>query len=196
MFYAFGANLDEDNGLNYPTDESIMAKIQAGNLDLLGVLYARYSKKAYRLCYRTVMDSEMAEDLVQEAFLRVLRYRTQFRGESRFSTWLYTIVRNVCLDHVRKRTREHAAVGEFSSDPTGRDEAMWLDTSEMSAVKIAFDGLQPEQKRLLVLSRVDGIGYKEIAEELGFTEGAVRVRIHRTLRKLKSDIDGLKEFES
>lgn len=173
-----------------------MVKIQDGHLDLLGVLYARYSEKAYRLCYRTVTDSEMAEDLVQEAFLRVLRFRAQFRGDARFSTWLYTIVRNVCLDHVRKRTRENAAVGEMRIDPTGCEQSMSLDTSEMSAIKRAFDALKPEQKKMLVLSRVDGIGYKEIAEKLGFTEGAVRVRIHRALRKLKSDIARLKEFET
>ena len=66
----------------------------------------------------------------------------------------------------------------------------------MSATKKAFDALNPDQKRLLVLSRVDGIGYREIAEKLGFSEGAVRVRVHRTLRKLKSDIARLEELET
>lgn len=173
-----------------------MAKIQAGHLDLLGVLYSRYAEKAYRLCYRTATERDVAEDLVQETFLRVLRFRGQFRGESRFSTWLYSIVRNVCLDHMRKRSREHEAFAELRCDPLDCDASMLLDTSEMSATKRAFDALQPQQQEMLILSRVDGIGYKEIADRLGSTEGAIRVRIHRTLRKLKKDIARLKELET
>lgn len=172
-----------------------MQKVQAGHLDLLGVLYTRYSDKAYKLCWRIVADNDVAEDLVQEAFLRVLRFRAQFRGDSQFSTWLYTIVRNVCLDHVRTRSRERAAVSEMRFDPTGFDESLSLDTSAMSATKKAFDALRPEQKTILMLSRVDGIGCKEIGEKLGVNAGAVRVRIHRTLRKLKSEIARLREME-
>jgi RNA polymerase sigma-70 factor (ECF subfamily) len=126
----------------------------------------------------------------------VLRFKAQFRGESRFSTWLYSIVRNVCLDHLRKRSRENEVASEMRVDATGCDDSMSLDTSEMSATHKAFEALKPEQKRLLVLSRVEGIGYKEIARILGFSEGAVRVRIHRTLRKLKSDIARLEELET
>ena len=170
--------------------------IQEGSLDLLGVLFTRHSRRAYALCYRMVADSDIAEDLVQESFLRVIRYRDSFRGEARFTTWLHSIVRNVCLDYLGKQSREHLAASELAADATTNETSTPLDDSDMSITKLAFDSLTSEQQQLLVMSRIDGVGYKEIASHLGSTEGAARVRVHRTMLALKSAIERLKEAQS
>ncbi len=173
-----------------------MAQIQEGHLDLLGVLFSRHSKRAYRLCYRMVGDGHTSEDLVQESFLRVLRYRKNFRGDSHFSTWLYRIVTNVCLDHLHARSKEVAAFDELVAESANFDSEMAPDDSDVGIVEAAFEALSPGQRELLVMSRIDGVGYREIAAHYGVTEGAARVRVHRTVRELKSSVTKLMEAES
>jgi RNA polymerase sigma-70 factor (ECF subfamily) len=173
-----------------------MTKIQEGHVDLLGILFSRHSQKAYAQCYRMVGDGHTSEDLVQESFLRVLRYRMKFRGDSRFSTWLYRIVANVCLDHIGARRKEDAAFDELASDVEHLDSVTPPDESDGSATMVAYDALLPDQQELLVLSRIDGVGYKEIAARFGITEGTARVRVHRTVRELKSNIIKLTESET
>jgi len=173
-----------------------MTKIQEGHIDLLGILFSRHSKNAYAQCYRMVGDSQTSEDLVQESFLRVLRYRMKFRGDARFSTWLYRIVANVCLDHIGARRKEDAAFEALASDTDCLDSVTLPDESDIGIAKTAYDALLPEQQELLVLSRIDGVGYKEIAARYDISEGAARVRVHRTVRELKSNIIALTESES
>jgi RNA polymerase sigma-70 factor (ECF subfamily) len=173
-----------------------MARIQEGDLDLLGILFARHSKKAYALCYRIVGDGHISEDLVQESFLRVLRYRRNFRGDSRFSTWLYRIVKNVCLDHIGAQRKEDAAFEGLVAESANFDSLTVPDESDVGIAKAAFEALSPDQRELLVMSRIDGVGYKEIAAHFGVTEGAARVRVHRTVRELKASVTKLTEAES
>lgn len=173
-----------------------MAKIQDGHLDLLGILFSRHSKKAFELCFRMVGDAHTSEDLVQESFLRVLRYRKTFRGDARFSTWLYRIVKNVCLDHIGARNREDAAFEELKMASEEDLTPATPDDGDFGMVKAAFDALSAAQRELLVMSRIDGVGYKEIAAHFGMTEGAARVRVHRTVRELKSNVSKLTDAES
>lgn len=173
-----------------------MAKIREGHLDLLGVLFSRHSKKAYALCYRMVGDGHASEDLVQEAFLRVLRYRKSFRGDSRFSTWLYRIVSNVCLDHLGARSKEKAALEEMVAESADVDGLTPPDDSDVGVARAAFEALSAAQQELLVMSRIDGVGYREIAAHFGVTEVAARVRVHRTVRELKSNLTRLSESGS
>jgi RNA polymerase sigma-70 factor (ECF subfamily) len=186
----------EGNGLSYPSDEAVMAKIQDGHLDLLGILFTRHSRKAYELCYRMVGDAHTSEDLVQESFLRVLRYRKSFRGEARFSTWLYRIVKNVCLDHIGAQNKENAAFEELKAESADDHSLAIPGDSDLGVVKAAFEALSTVQRELLIMSRIDGVGYREIAAHFGLSEGAARVRVHRTVRELKSNVTKLTEVES
>ena len=189
-------SVHEGIGLSVPSDEAVMCKIQEGRLDLLGILFTRHSDRAYALCYRMVGDSATSEDLVQEAFLRVLRYRDKFRGDSRFTTWLHRIVRNVCLDHLGTKGRERAAVDALAADADRGEGFTTIDDSEISITRLAFDKLSAQQQECLVLARIDGVAYRDIAARLGTSEGAARVRVHRALRELQSQIDTLSESES
>lgn len=173
-----------------------MSKIQEGQLDLLGVLFARHSRRAYAQCFRTVGNSESCDDLVQEAFLRVLRYRDNFRGESLFSTWFYRIVRNVCYDHLGARKKEGAAYDKLATEQESAEAHAPIDDSEVSVTRVAFEKLSHDQQQLLIMARIDGCGYREIAARIGTTEGAARVRVHRTITQLQSIIDDLSEAPS
>jgi RNA polymerase sigma-70 factor (ECF subfamily) len=173
-----------------------MAKVQDGHLDLLGILFTRHSKKAHELCYRMVGDAHISEDLVQESFLRVLRYRKSFRGDARFSTWLYRIVKNVCLDHIGAQSKEDAAFEELKAESADDHSLATPGDGDFGVVKAALEALSAVQRELLVMSRIDGVGYKEIATHFGLTEGAARVRVHRTIRELKSNVSKLTEVES
>ena len=175
--------------MTYPPDDKVMAAIQEGHFELLGVLFERYHHKALGLCLTMVHDRSLADDLVQEAFIRVLRYRKSFKDGSSFGAWLYRIVRNVCLDQLHSRKREQAAIER--ADWTDGDDATGNPWSESEDLRIpvlrsALGKLPPEQREALVLKRVHGLSYKEIAERCNSSEGAVRVRAHRALKELRA----------
>lgn len=173
-----------------------MAKIQEGHLDLLGVLFTRHSHKAFALCYRMVGDGDKSNDLVQEAFLRVLRYRDSFRGDASFATWLYRIVTNVCLDHLGSERRTDVLRERLATEAGMGESFLTIDESEVSVVSAAFQRLSADKQQLLTQSRIEGFGYKEIASNLGISEGAARVRVHRIVSELRSIMDDLKETSS
>ncbi len=89
-----------------PADESLMCQVAGGDPDALGALFARHHHRVHALCFRYVGDSTTADDLVQESFLRVQRYGKSFDGRARFTTWLYRLVRNVCMDHLASSERD------------------------------------------------------------------------------------------
>jgi RNA polymerase sigma-70 factor (ECF subfamily) len=167
-----------------------MSAVRAGQTDFLGVLFERYSREAFGLCRRMVGDAASADDLVQESFLRVLRYRGSYSAGARFAPWLFRIVRNVCLDHIAARQRESAVYEQAASEhPERRFVAPHEpDPERVDQLKRALGRLSPEQRSVLLLKRVDGLSYAQIAERLGTTEGAERVRAHRALRRLRTII--------
>jgi RNA polymerase sigma factor (sigma-70 family) len=169
------------------TDESLMRAVAAGDLDLLGCLFDRRHGAVHSLCYRLVGSADAADDLTQEVFLRVLRFRHSYRGEASFRTWLYRITYNVCMNYRRRvratpEVRADAALYHGASEPP-RD-------SEIDAtVEAGLAALSPQERTVLVLSRYEGLTYTEIAAVLGSTPGAIRVRAHRALRALRARLE-------
>lgn len=189
---------------DYPSDEATMRAIQAGHLDLLGVLYRRHRGSVSRQCSGLIGESDIVDDLVQESFLRVLRYRESFRGEARFSTWLYRIARNVCLDHLTGMKKEVAIGDELSVDgdgvslpPSGGGVAPPISESERVSVLRSALAMLPEEKReLLTLYRLEGLTYAQLSRRFGVSEGALRVRVHRAMTQLKAIFDSLWDASS
>lgn len=181
--------------MDYPTDEAIMHAIQGGDSDLLGLLFTRHSGKVFARCFQLVGDRNEADDLVQDSFLRVLRYRDSFKARARFSTWLYRIVTNVCLDHLRARGREVAGLRDLAATPAegwGHAEP----SNRLSLTREALGRLPADKRKLLVRARLRGVGYAELARAAGVSEGAIRVRVHRALRELRSILESLGEGAS
>lgn len=173
-----------------------MMAIAAGHVDLVGTLFTRHSPRAFAQCVRLVGDRQVADDLVQEAFLRVLRYRASFRGEARFTTWLYRIVRNVCLDHLKASNRAAEVAARVASEQDELDPAGALDDPDLTQLRAALERLAPQKRELLVMCRVEGLGYAQIAERLGASEGAIRVRVHRAVGELRAILTALEGGDS
>ena len=162
-----------------------MRAAQAGDLDALGELFVRHQSRVYALCYRLTNDESAADDLTQESFLRVLRYGHSFSGQSKFTTWLYRVVRNRCNDYHTARSRDMKHQETFAADPTaGRTDPV-IESDRPELLREALARMSPEKREILVLSRYQKLKYREIAELCQESVGTIKVRAHRAMRELR-----------
>lgn len=188
-------------------DESaLIKKIKDGDLDAFSELVQIYEKKAFNFTYRMLKDTHLAEDATQEAFLRVFSKIDSFRQNSSFSTWFYTILNNICLDILRKKSRqaETVSIGQTNSD----DEEFELQIEDSSpgpyeslqkkdAILIlenALKELSEEHRAVIIMRDIDGREYEEIAKILGISLGTVKSRLSRARLSLRKLLDESKEL--
>ncbi len=165
-----------------------MIKVRDGDLDRLGLLFERYKRPLYGFFYGLNREQELCEDLVQNTFFRILKYRHLFRGEGDFKAWMFHIARNVNNDHYRKskvnlkddleKWQERLSHGENRSTEMQQEE-------EHQMLSMAMDRLPVDKREILLLSKYQEKKYHEIGEILGCTEGAVKVKVFRALQELK-----------
>lgn len=171
------------------TDNALMLKVKAGDTDRLGLLFERYHRALYSFFYRLTSKSEVSEDLVQNVFLRMLKYRHTYTGAGEFKTWMYHLARNVHADHYQKNKRLGFSDDFSHLENVLRDDVTMEDQTrkeeEMHLLQQALNRLDVEKREVLVLSRFQELKYKEIAELYGCTEGAIKVRAFRALDELK-----------
>jgi RNA polymerase sigma-70 factor (ECF subfamily) len=172
------------------TDRELLAELARGEVGALGELFERHHDRVRALCYRLTGDPQVADDLLQESFLRILRYGSGFKGQAAFTTWLYRLVRNVCIDHMRSEDRIRAGNASWASDQA---LDVMPDTSDprLDRLRTALYRLAPEKREVLVLSRYEGMSYAEIAEVCETTVGAIKVRAHRAMRELRARFEEL-----
>jgi RNA polymerase sigma factor (sigma-70 family) len=163
-------------------DEDVMLQVRNGEVDMLGVLFDRYQTSLFNFYSKMTQDRSVSEDLVQEVFLRILRYRQSYRPGTAFRTWMYQIARNTRIDQVRKVRPETTLacepVAASLSDPAQQQQQALL-------LKRALMHLPEDKREILVLSRFQELKYDEIARLLGCEIGAVKVRVHRALQQLR-----------
>jgi RNA polymerase sigma-70 factor (ECF subfamily) len=134
-------------------------------------------------------DSDLSEDLVQNVFVRILRYRTLFRGDGEFRTWMFHIARNVSHDQYRKKKINASDSLEAWQERLGTNEnraTEYEQHEDLELLSMAMDRLPDEKREILLLSKYQEKKYKEIAELLGCTEAAVKVKVFRAVQELKS----------
>jgi len=180
-----------------PTDEELMRAVQAGDDAAFPLLYRRYERRLLAFLAPYVGDPALAEDLLQETFLRVFRQRASYEPRSAFRTWLFTIARNLALDQFRRRRSlreatpplgEGSRVGEDPErlpDPAPDPLGVLAARDAVTALRAALLELPEEDRAVILLSRLESLRYREIAEILGSTEGAGKVRAHRALLALR-----------
>lgn len=170
------------------TDQEVMNEVRDGAVARLGILFERHHRRLFNFCLRLTGDRQLAEDLVQEVFARILKYRHTYRPDSDFLVWTYQMTRNVCADHFRKLSRSAEVEGEpplevASADPRPLDELASAEAVDL--LRRALARLPLDKRELLVLSRFQNLKYEQIAELLGCTVGAVKVRVHRAVKELR-----------
>lgn len=172
-------------------ESRIIALVLDGETDRFGELVTAHQKGIYNLCLRMLGSEQDALDASQEAFFRAYRRLSSFRGDSRFSVWLYRLASNVCTDMLRKRPAAPALslTGEDDETlpiPDGRfSPETELEKKELrEAVRRALYELPPEFRQAVVLRDVNGLSYDEIAEVTGLESGTVKSRIFRARKKL------------
>ena len=160
-------------------DELLVSRACAGDSEAFGVLFRRHYARVHALCARITCDAFAADDLAQDTFVRVLRLGRSFSGRARFSTWLYRIARNVCIDHLQRVRRislaEAQSFGEHSVSQEPR----------LGLLERALARLPADRREVIVLSRFHDLTYDELSDVLGCSVGAARVRVHRALSELK-----------
>src|SRR5262249_26470536 len=168
-----------------PTDERLMLAVREGDVRKLGVLFDRHHQTLFGFFCRLTGNRTISEDLVQEVFVRILKYRKSFRDDSRFNTWMFQIARNARTDFFRKHTME-----PLQSDFDVVDGDLFpnqkLEREQESArLNQALLRLPADKRELLVMARYQELRYDEIAELLNVDVGTVKTRVHRAIKLLR-----------
>lgn len=170
-----------------------MLKVKNGDLDKLGQLFERYKKPLYGFFYGLTRQQDISEDLIQNTFFRILKYRHLFREQAEsnggeFRAWMFHIARNVHLDqHRRKKILSddlenwQDRIGHMENKATEIQQS-----EELQLLTVALDKLPLEKREVILLSKFEEMKYNEIGEVLGCSEGAVKVKVFRALQELKA----------
>jgi len=155
-----------------------MDAVRQGDVSKLGVLFERYHRPLFDFLARMTGNAAAAEDLVQDVFVRVLKYRATWRDEGRFETWLYRIARNARADYFRSRTADAPSLAPLAFETMARDR-------EVARLQRALMLLREDKRELIVLARYRGMKLETIADLLGVEVGTVKVRMHRAVKELR-----------
>jgi RNA polymerase sigma-70 factor (ECF subfamily) len=169
------------------TDEALMRAVRAGDLAKLGSLFERYHVRLFEFLCRMTGDRAAAEDLVQDIFMRVLKYRASYQEGLPFDTWLFRIARNARADYfrVRRPTEPVDADCHKVADPAAGPGRQLESSRDHLRLKRALLALREDQRELIVLARYQGLKHAEIGALLGVDAAVVKVRIHRAVRELR-----------
>jgi RNA polymerase sigma factor (sigma-70 family) len=171
------------------TDEELMERFCSGEHDAFEALFARHSGRVQGFLARMVRDGPLAEDLLQTTFLSVIRARGRYEPGTRFVPWLLTIAANAARDSLRHRRHVEA----FSQErPAAPSEALpgVGDPVLRRQLEDALQQLPPDQREAVILSKVEGWSFEEIAALRGISAGAARLRAHRGYEKLRELLHG------
>jgi len=176
----------EKTGRMSPTDNELMEQVRDGKVEKLAILFERYQTMLYNFFLRLTGNRASSEDLVQEVFIRILKYRAGYQGESRFAVWMFQIARNAHVDLLRKQKGQLPLDEQFVETPDREPlpgERFEAD-QEAALVRRALDRLPVKKRELLVLFRFQNLKLREIAELLDCQVGTVKVQVHRALKDL------------
>lgn len=173
------------------TDEEIVREIVASqNPDFVGVLYERYTDKIFRKAISFVKDKETAEDLTHDIFLKILLSLASFKGKSKFSTWVYSVTYNFCIDYLRKRQKHRFSSMSYDMADDNEPIDDIDDTSAFLEMKVSrlqevLELLNIDEKMILLMKYKDGLSIKQIQTAFDLSESAVKMRIKRAKEKVQ-----------
>jgi RNA polymerase sigma-70 factor (ECF subfamily) len=195
---------------NEPSDEELLRRFNEGDAEAFESLMRRYERPLYNFILRSVRRRDRADELLQDVFMKVVQRSGDFKGNSKLSTWIYTIARNLCIDHSRKMVfRRHKSLdapgrtddaeeGPTLLDRTAADSpdvdraAIARDLQERIAA--AVEELPEEQKEVFLMRQVQGLPFKEIAEVVGVPENTVKSRMRYALERLQRALSEYRDY--
>lgn len=182
------------------SDLNLVKRVRNGEKAAFRELVERYQRKVFSIAFGMVNNREDAMDLSQDAFLKVYHNLDRFEGSSSFYTWLYRIVVNVCIDHIRRTGKkvqvdyDDAIMRDVSVDGEDRIRPSILGVDPVKAqgrkelleqIRRALDELSPIHKEAIVLRELEGLSYQEMAEVMGVSKGTVMSRLHHARKNLQ-----------
>lgn len=168
------------------TDNLLMEDVRGGKVEKLAILFERHHVALFNYFLRLTGNRPVSEDLVQEVFTRILKYRTTYRGEDRFAVWMYKIARNAHIDFLRRQKETVPLDDQFEEAqstnliPEERVERQ----QEAALISRALKKLSPRKQEVILLSRFQNLKYREIAELMECPVGTVKGMVHRAVQEL------------
>jgi RNA polymerase sigma-70 factor (ECF subfamily) len=195
---ASGGSLQDAVGVVGLTDEELVARSTGGDPESFNQLIKRWERPIYALAYRTIGREDDARDVVQETFLRAFRGLSGFKGQAKFSSWLYRITLNLCRDWMRRQRRSPVMLapdgvdlvelaGESDDVETADAAVARKDLSRL--VARAMTALPEEQRAAIVLKEYHGLTFQEIADLLGCPLSTVKTRLYQGLTVLRKELE-------
>jgi RNA polymerase sigma-70 factor (ECF subfamily) len=179
------------------SDEELVARSKGGDVESFNQLVLRWERPIYALAYRVIGREEDARDVVQETFLRAFRSIGGFKGQAKFSSWLYRIALNLCRDWIRKQRRtpvyqapEGVDVIEMAADqgPSESIEDLVARSLQGQVVAAAMNALSEDQRAVIILKEYQGLTFQEIADLLGCPLSTVKTRLYQALVVLRREM--------
>ena len=177
-------------------EREIVNRVISGDTEAFEALVLEHQNKVYSLALRMVGNEEDARDMAQEAFIRAYGSLAGFRGDSKFSVWLYRLTSNICIDFLRSRGKKRTVSMTWAGDD-GEDageleipDETWSPENQLErsltreSVRRGLESLSPQYREILLLREINGLSYAEIAGALSLEEGTVKSRIFRARKKL------------
>jgi RNA polymerase sigma-70 factor (ECF subfamily) len=186
-----------------------MIRFQSGDRAAFTTLVRRHQGSIFNFALRHLRSQPAAEEVVQDAFVRVVQSAAEFKHEARFATWLYTIARNLCIDQIRKRTlRRHpsldeskradepdgATLGEQTADSRANVERAAVGVEIRERVLAAVEDLPDDQREVFLMREVSNLPFKEIAEIIGVSENTAKSRMRYALERLQAALSEFEEY--
>jgi len=187
-------------------DSALLGAYVLGDVRAFEVLLTRHRRPLFNFLLRSVREPDRAEDLLQEVFLRIIQNAADFEGQAKFTTWMYTIARNLCVDHARKMShRRHASldasgpgedttplVARIANQDPAPDRAA-ASPAIRERIAVAVEALPEEQREVFLMRQLHGLGFADIAGVVGVSENTVKSRMRYALERLQ---EALASFES
>lgn len=183
------------------TDTDLMMKVKAGDPSALRMIVEKYQRRIINVAYRLLGDQDEAEDIAQETFLKVYLSAKSYKPKAELFTYLYTIATNLALNRLRKKRRvrwfsldafrengEEGVEPEIPTDPEDQPDLSLERAEREAVVRRALDALPPAQKTAVILSRYEGLSYKQIAEVMDISVSAVESKLHRAKQTLRKEL--------
>lgn len=167
-------------------EEAVEQYLITQNVNYFNLIYDRYTNKVYAKCISMLKDNEAAEDATQEIFVKILLSLSRFTGKSKFSTWIYSITYNYCIDMIRRDKKGiEVAVNDFSRIDHVDDNLLDAEILETNIfrLKVVLNHMNVEDKSILMMKYQDDLSIREICEMLNKTESAVKMKILRAKEK-------------